>query len=352
MANVAKHKFTSPKADGADNTLVQPSDWNAEHVFTGGADRHFLQRQTAETDGAGWVQPGYHNLTYNADFEVWGGGASAAPTGWTLSGTGASAAREASTVRHGTYSVALTRTTADARLSQNIAAIVDFGPVAYWRGREVVFGCWVFSAAGNRARVGIADGVGESVSASHTGGSTWQFLQVTRTLDVAATKVEVFIEVHTGAATAYFDAGILSEGTWVAGFVPSSWRGRKTTLVFGSRNALAQNTAYGVGPWGETFNNLEVEFRVPYRGVARNLYASLSAAPAEGQTVTFTLQKNNTSQALTCQVTSAGRTAQDTTNEVAYGAGDAIDMLVQLSTTSGSRFCQSAIEYEEVPEGI
>lgn len=30
------HTFTSPKADGADNTLVQPSDWNAAHTLAAG----------------------------------------------------------------------------------------------------------------------------------------------------------------------------------------------------------------------------------------------------------------------------------------------------------------------------
>lgn len=29
-----KHTFTSPKADGVDSTLVQPSNWNAEHTIT------------------------------------------------------------------------------------------------------------------------------------------------------------------------------------------------------------------------------------------------------------------------------------------------------------------------------
>lgn len=31
MAISLKHTFTSPKADGTDSTLVQPSNWNAEH---------------------------------------------------------------------------------------------------------------------------------------------------------------------------------------------------------------------------------------------------------------------------------------------------------------------------------
>jgi len=34
MAISVKHAFTSPKADGTDSTLVQPSNWNAEHTIT------------------------------------------------------------------------------------------------------------------------------------------------------------------------------------------------------------------------------------------------------------------------------------------------------------------------------
>jgi len=30
-----KHAFTSPKADGADTTLVRPVDWNADHIGRG-----------------------------------------------------------------------------------------------------------------------------------------------------------------------------------------------------------------------------------------------------------------------------------------------------------------------------
>jgi hypothetical protein len=29
-----KHAFQSLKADGSDNSLIQPSDWNAEHILT------------------------------------------------------------------------------------------------------------------------------------------------------------------------------------------------------------------------------------------------------------------------------------------------------------------------------
>lgn len=38
MAISVKHKFTSPKADSLDSTKVQPSNWNADHDLTMGAN--------------------------------------------------------------------------------------------------------------------------------------------------------------------------------------------------------------------------------------------------------------------------------------------------------------------------
>jgi hypothetical protein len=52
MAISLKHSFTSPKADGVDSTLVQPSNWNAEHTITLAAGK-VLGR---DTSAAGAVQ--------------------------------------------------------------------------------------------------------------------------------------------------------------------------------------------------------------------------------------------------------------------------------------------------------
>lgn len=52
MAISLKHTFQSAKSDGADTTLVQPSNWNAEHTFTAAAGT-VLGRNTS---GAGAVQ--------------------------------------------------------------------------------------------------------------------------------------------------------------------------------------------------------------------------------------------------------------------------------------------------------
>jgi hypothetical protein len=48
MAISLKHAFTSAKADGGDNTLVRPSNWNAEHTLTS-ATGVILGRMTAGT---------------------------------------------------------------------------------------------------------------------------------------------------------------------------------------------------------------------------------------------------------------------------------------------------------------
>ena len=46
-----KHAFTSPKTDGVDATLVQPSNWNAEHSLQLATNR-LLGRTTAGTGAA------------------------------------------------------------------------------------------------------------------------------------------------------------------------------------------------------------------------------------------------------------------------------------------------------------
>lgn len=55
MANTLKHGFTSGKSDGADATQVQPSHWNAEHVFAGGATGSLLIYSASATDKVAWI---------------------------------------------------------------------------------------------------------------------------------------------------------------------------------------------------------------------------------------------------------------------------------------------------------
>lgn len=61
MAISLKHLFTSPKADGTDSTLVQPSNWNAEHQLQMATAR-IIGRTTAGTGAAEEISVG-SNLT-------------------------------------------------------------------------------------------------------------------------------------------------------------------------------------------------------------------------------------------------------------------------------------------------
>jgi len=57
MAISLKHSFTSPKSDGGDDTLVRPSDWNAEHNLTQTTGT-LLGRTTAGTGATEEITPG------------------------------------------------------------------------------------------------------------------------------------------------------------------------------------------------------------------------------------------------------------------------------------------------------
>lgn len=59
-----KHLFASAKADGTDSTIVQPSNWNAEHVLTQATAR-LLGRTTAGTGATEEISVG-SNLTLTA----------------------------------------------------------------------------------------------------------------------------------------------------------------------------------------------------------------------------------------------------------------------------------------------
>jgi phage-related protein len=146
------------------------------------------------------------NLLDWSHMEDWENGASAAPTGHTLSGAGASVAREATTIKHGTYSAAVTRAGADTTL------YYDFTDYASYLGRKMTFGCWVYASVANRARLSISDAVGSTESSYHTGVAGWEFLTVTRNVDASATRIRVEMQVNTGNTTAYFDSAILVEG--------------------------------------------------------------------------------------------------------------------------------------------
>lgn len=186
------------------------------------------------------------NWTFNGDQEIWGAGNSAAPTGWTLVGAGATVAKNTTTgqFKIGTASVSLTRAGTDLHLLQSVHLIAGFDPVARWQGKTVTFGMWVRATVANRARIAINDGVGQTSSDYHSGGSAFEFLKVTRTIDNAATLLETRALVDTGDTTAQFDGAILVIGASVSDVIPSGqedalWKGHgQGRLVFASSTSV------------------------------------------------------------------------------------------------------------------
>lgn len=184
------------------------------------------------------------NLLKWSNMEDWVNGTSAAPTQHTLSGSGATIARESTTVKIANYSAAVTRVGADATLYHDLPEYDDY------KGRKVTFGAWVYATVASRARIGISDGVGSTNSSYHTGSGSWEYLSVTRDLDVSATRLRVEMQVNTGNTTAYFDNGVLCDGdsTLVVLTDYADFGGRKTSNRYIDQTYNAPRRAGGKTP--------------------------------------------------------------------------------------------------------
>ena len=158
------------------------------------------------------------NLLANGDFESWSAGASAAPDGWTLAGASASVAREASTIKLGTYSTKLTRAGTNCYIKQEISAVKG---ITYWKGRTITLGCWVWASVAGRVRIILTDnstwGTG---SAYHPGDSAWHWITTTETVGASSIAFGAYLQVDTGDTSAYFDGAICVEGSSAFAFSP------------------------------------------------------------------------------------------------------------------------------------
>lgn len=291
------------------------------------------------------------NYVFNGDVEIWGSGTSSAATGWTLNGAGATVAKDTTNFKVGTAAMALTRAGTDCTLQLTVTTA--YPPATFWRSRTVTFGAWVRATVASRARIRIDDGVSTSFSSYHSGGSAFEFLTVTRTLDAAATTVQVAFQVDTGNTTAQFDGAILVTGNNVSDFIPSGWTGRKTVLNFDSAGATvaAGSTVYLANAANAT--ETLVTFMVPYKGVARRLHALAGAAAGAAQTYTYTFRTlETTDSSLTSTTTGAGvRHSIDSTNEVEINNATAA-VSVKLVTSAGAPVTthSATVVYEEIPQ--
>lgn len=169
---------------------------------------------------------GSKNLVANDTFLIWPAGDAAAPAHWTLAGSGAAVARTGSglgdtTRKVGSFAAKVTYGSATATLTQALLDSAVFGTADILKGLySIGVGCWVWSATGSIARIGVTDGVTTTRSSYHTGNSAWQWLPLTaiHPISGSGTKLEVFCEVG-GAGSAYF-SGFTSV---LGNYLPSLW---------------------------------------------------------------------------------------------------------------------------------
>jgi len=155
------------------------------------------------------AEPEYETVLDNGGMETWTLGAALAPDDWTLMGTNATVARSSAHYKWGSYSAGVTRVGNDAALSQDIHS--DKG-IAYWQGREITLGCWVLATVASTARLAVYDGVDYTYSDYHAGDGEWEWLEVTHTVNAAATGVAATVGVETTNSTAYFDGATMADG--------------------------------------------------------------------------------------------------------------------------------------------
>lgn len=150
-------------------------------------------------------------LLSNGDFENWSAGTSVAPDGWTLySAGGGTVAREASTIKIGTYSAKITRVGNDTQLYQ---AFYSNKGANYWKNRTAAFSCWVWASVANSVFIELNDQTTYAVaSAFHPGDSAWHLLTVSQTYTSGTITPTATLKVNNNNTSAYFDGAMCVEG--------------------------------------------------------------------------------------------------------------------------------------------
>ena len=310
MAISLKHLFTSAKVDGPDSTLIQPSNWNAEHVLTMATAR-LLGRTTASTGAAEEISVG---------------------TGLTLSA--------------GSLSVtASTYQPLDADLTAIAALVSAADRLPYFTGSGTA-ALATFTAAG-RALVDDADAAAQRTTLG---------LGTAATLAVGTAANNV-VQLNGSAQLPAVDGSLLTgvSGTPTGAVIPYAGTSAPANwlLCFGqavSRTTYAAlfavvGTTYGVGDGSTTFNLPDLRGRViagqdDMGGTSANRLTGLSggvdgdilggAGGAETHTLTTAQLASHTHQLLgfdnttgTARVTIASAVTGDSVTTEAAGSGSA-----------------------------
>lgn len=146
-------------------------------------------------------------LSRNRYFDRWNAYDSSGnltPDDWTLAGASATMARSTTQTWRSGYSCAVTRTGADATLTQTVGILQDGVSADTLRSRTVTIVVVAYASTASQVRAKVSDGVVTTHTSYHTGDSTWQELSAEVTLDSAATTLTIAGEVNNSNGTGNF----------------------------------------------------------------------------------------------------------------------------------------------------
>jgi hypothetical protein len=144
------------------------------------------------------------NILTNSQFDIWGAGTSAAPTGWTLTAT---AARATSGAGRGYYAV---------QLGGEGALTQDAGRAnGQLLGKTISAACYVRNSTASASRIGISDGLTATYSSYHTGGGGDELLTVSKTISSSAISLLIGPDCSSSNVTATFSNCVAVEGSSV-----------------------------------------------------------------------------------------------------------------------------------------
>lgn len=153
------------------------------------------------------------NWCMDPDFLIWAAGDAVSPTHYgTLVGSGGSVARDTTDYQSNGMAMKVTLGSQDTYVPQTIFSSAEFP--TYWRSKDFSFSCAVKTSTASLAKIGIYDGVGTTFSSYHTGGGSWEWLTVTRTLDASATELEIRFQsdIDGTSGNATFDLPVFIPG--------------------------------------------------------------------------------------------------------------------------------------------
>jgi hypothetical protein len=203
------------------------------------------------------------------------------PDGWWKYNTGAKVWREhtGTNTKYGSFYALkmLSDASNDGLIWPSSALRTDPHHLERFRNRQTTFGAWVKTSTASNARLGFYDGSTTTYSGYHSGGGSWEWLEVTYTFPTNSTYANVSLFQTQTTSTAYFSQPMLvfgpsiGQGNYSAPPGEIVWT--DTTIVLTSLDGVA-----GFSDVSATTLNLEADSsgRIPKGAKATYVISSIN----------------------------------------------------------------------------